>query len=59
MIYAVISGISSLREITSIILACEGKIIHLGLKCFPRRSKISDANKKRKSEVFRAIYSSI
>ena len=56
MIYAIISGISSLREITSIILACEGKINHLGIKHFPRRSTISDANKKRTSEVFAEIY---
>ncbi len=47
MIYAIISGISSLREITSIILACEGKINHIGLRDFPRRSTISDSNKKK------------
>ncbi|MCX6150666.1 MAG: IS4 family transposase [Ignavibacteriales bacterium] len=56
MIYTILSGCNSLREITSIILACEGKINHLGLKHFPRRSTISDANKNRKSEVFREIY---
>ncbi|HED36737.1 MAG TPA: IS4 family transposase [Ignavibacteria bacterium] len=56
MIYSTISGISSLREITSIILACEGKINHLGIKHFPRRSTISDANKKRSSDVFGDIY---
>jgi len=56
MIYVIISGISSLREITSIILACEGKINHLGIKHFPRRSTISDANKKRASDVFGDIY---
>lgn len=59
MIYAIISGISSLREITSIILACEGKINHLGIQHFPRRSTISDANMKRNSEVFGDIYRSL
>lgn len=59
MIYAVISGVNSLREITSIMLACEGKINHLGIKHFPRRSTISDANKKRSSEVFGEIYNSL
>lgn len=59
MIYAIISGISSLREITSIILACEGKINHLGIQHFPRRSTISDANMKRNSEVFGDIYKSL
>lgn len=56
MLYSVISGCSSLREITSIILACEGKINHLGIGHFPRRSTISDANKKRSSAVFGEIY---
>ena len=56
MIYAVLSGFSSLRELTSIMLACEGKLSHLGLKDFPKRSTLSDANKRRKSEVFGEIY---
>lgn len=56
MIYVVLSGCNSLREITSIILACEGKINHLGIKYFPKRSTISDANRKRKSKVFSDIY---
>lgn len=56
MLYVVLSGCSSLREITSIMLACEGKLNHLGIKYFPRRSTISDANKKRSSEVFADIY---
>lgn len=56
MIFTVISGCSSLREVSSIMLACEGKINHLGLKDFPKRSTLSDANKRRSSEVFAAIY---
>lgn len=59
MIYAVLSGFSSLRELTSIMLACEGKLSHLGLKDFPKRSTLSDANKRRKSEVFGEIYYSL
>ena len=34
MIYVVLSGCNSLREITGIMLACEGKINHLGIKYF-------------------------
>lgn len=34
MIFTVISGCSSLREVSSIMLACEGKLNHLGLKTF-------------------------
>ena len=56
MIFTAISGCSSLRELSSIMLACEGKINHLGMKFFPKRSTISDANKKRSSKVFADIY---
>lgn len=56
MIFTVISGCSSLREVTSIMLACEGKIGHMGLKYFPKRSTLSDANKRRSSQVFADIY---
>ena len=59
MIFAVISGCSSLREVTSIMLACEGKINHLGLKDFPKRSTLSDANKRRSAEVFGDIYAGL
>ena len=48
-----------MREVSSIMLACEGKINHLGLSNFPKRSTLSDANKKRSSTVFAAIYHSI
>ncbi len=56
MIFTVISGCSSLREVSSIMLTCEGKINHLGLKQFPRRSTLSDANSRRSSQVFADIY---
>lgn len=59
MIFTVISGCSSLREVSSIMLACEGKINHLGLKDFPKRSTFSDANKRRSSAVFADIYHSL
>jgi len=56
MLYATLSGVSSLRELSSILLACEGRIGHLNLKHFPKRSTLSDANKNRSSEVFASIY---
>jgi hypothetical protein len=59
MIFATLSGSSSLREVSSIMLACEGKINHLGLVNYPKRSTLSDANKKRSSSVFADIYQSI
>ncbi len=59
MIHTVLSGCSSLREVTGILLACEGKINHLGIRGFPRRSTLSDANKKRSSKVFAEIYQNL
>jgi len=59
MMFAVISGCSSLREVSGIMLACEGKINHLGLKNFPKRSTLSDANKRRSAEVFADIYAGL
>jgi hypothetical protein len=59
MLYVTMSGISSLRELSTVLLACEGRISHLNLKHFPKRSTLSDANAKRSSEVFGAIYSKL
>lgn len=56
MLYATLSGMSSLRELSTVMLACEGRLSHLNLKGFPRRSTLSDANRKRSSEVFASIY---
>ncbi|RMZ50143.1 DUF4372 domain-containing protein [Flavobacteriaceae bacterium PRS1] len=51
MLYATMSGVSSLRELSIVLLACVGRISHLNLKHFPKRSTLSDANKKITSEV--------
>lgn len=59
MLYATLSGVSSLRELSTVLLACEGRIGHLNLKHFPKRSTLSDANKNRSSEVFANIYYSL
>lgn len=56
MLFAALSGVSSLRELSSVMLACEGKINHLNMSHFPRRSTISDGNANRPSEVFGEIY---
>jgi hypothetical protein len=59
MPYATLIGVSSLRELSIILLACEGRISHLNLKYFPKRSTLSDANNKRSSQVFTSIYYSL
>ncbi|MCX6147032.1 MAG: DUF4372 domain-containing protein, partial [Candidatus Kapabacteria bacterium] len=59
MMSVALSGCSSLREVTGMLLACEGRINHLGLHYFPKRSTISDANSKRSSIVFGEIYNDL
>lgn len=56
MLMTIISGCNSLREISGLFLACQGRIGHLGLKDFPRRSTFAEANIKRGSDVFAKIY---
>jgi len=59
MLYATLSGVSSLRELSTMLLACEGRIGHLNLKHFPKRNTLSDANKNRGSSIFVSIYYSL
>lgn len=56
MLYATFNQCTSLREVTTGLLAWEQRIHHLGLKGYPRRSTLADANKHRKAEVFEQIY---
>jgi transposase len=56
MLYTILSKCSSLREVTTGLLACQGKLNHLGISYFPRRSTISDANCHRNWKVFEDLY---
>ena len=56
MLYAVLSDCSSLRELSTAMLACEGKLNHLGIDYFPKRSTLSDANRRRTHHFFEDIY---
>ncbi len=56
MLYSVFEGVSSLREAIIGVLANSNKINHLGLNSMPKRSTLSDANKRRSSKVFEDIY---
>jgi len=40
MLYVVLSGCNSLREISGIMFACANRINHLGINYFPKRSTI-------------------
>ena len=56
LLYAIFNQCTSLREVTTGLLAWEHRIHHLGIKSPPRRSTIADANQKRNAEVFEKIY---
>lgn len=56
MLYCSFSGASSLRELSTGLLAWQNKLVHLGMPQAPRRSTISDGNSKRPSVVFKDIY---
>ena len=56
LLYGVFSYCNGLRELCEGLLACEGKLSHLGLDKAPARSTISDANNKRSYQAFETIY---
>jgi hypothetical protein len=56
MMFCVLSGCSSLREIVMGLEAFGTKLNHLGLEKVPPRSTLADANKMRSSEIFGKIY---
>lgn len=56
LLYGVLSRCNGLREICEGMLACEGKLNHLGLQKAPARSTLSDANNNRTWRVFEDIY---
>ncbi len=56
LLYGVFSYCNGLRELCEGLLACEGKLTHLGFDRAPARSTISDANTNRSYRVFETIY---
>jgi len=56
MLYGVLSSCNSLRELCTGIVSYGDKISHCKFDYAPRRSTISDANKRRDYVVFEAIY---
>lgn len=56
MLYAIFHKCTSLREVTSGMQLCSYKLGHLGMGYCPRRSTLSDANRRRPAKVFESIY---
>lgn len=59
MLYGVISGCNSLREVCGGIVSYGDKINHTFLEYAIPRSTLSDANKRRSPEVFEDIYEAV
>jgi hypothetical protein len=59
MLYTCFHGCKSLREVTTGMQVCFNKLEHLSMRCIPRRSTLSDANKVRKAEFFGDLYHSL
>ena len=55
LLYGVFSYCNGLRELCEGLLACEGKLVHLGFEKAPARSTLSDANTNRSYLVFEMI----
>ena len=59
MFFCAFAKCTSLREITGAMLGLSGKTAGFQLNHIPKRSTLSDANKKRKVEVFETIYNKL
>lgn len=59
MLFCSFSKCSSLREITGAMLGLAGKTKHFQLNHIPKRSTLSDANKRRNADVFGIIYNEL
>jgi len=56
MLYGVLTGSSTIREIIKNFVLMGDKLVHCGITRIPKRSSISDANANRGSQVFGSIY---
>lgn len=56
MLYCIFNDCTSIREVVTGLLACENKLLHLGVNYSVRRSTFSEANSNRTDRVFEAIY---
>lgn len=56
MLYTIFNRCTSIREVTTGLMACETKLNHLGVNYSVRRSTLSDANSRRDARIFESIY---
>lgn len=56
MLYACFERCTSIREVTTGLMACHHKLQHLGLKHLPKRSTLSEANANRTEQFFADLF---
>jgi hypothetical protein len=56
MLFCVYQRCNSLREVSTGMLAWQARLNHLGISSYPRRSTLSDANKRCPEVFFSALY---
>ncbi|MCH7408493.1 IS4 family transposase [Belliella sp. DSM 111904] len=56
MLYGVLTGSSTLREIIKNFMLMGDKLVHCGIFSIPKRSSVSDANSRRSADVFGHLY---
>lgn len=59
MLFCAFAKCTSLREVTGAMLGLSGKTKHFQLQHIPKRSTLSDANKRRSPSVFGCIYNKL
>ena len=59
MLYAVMKDFTSLREVCINLLSDSNKLQHLGISYCVNKSTLADANKRRSSKFFEAVYMSL
>ncbi len=59
MLFCAFAKCSSLREVSGAMLGLSGKTKHFQLNHIPKRSTLSDANKRRDADVFGSIYNGL
>jgi hypothetical protein len=59
MLFCAFAKCTSLREVSGAMLGLSGKTRHFQLQHIPKRSTLSDANKRRDSSVFGIIYNKL
>lgn len=59
MLFCTFAKCTSLREVSGAMLGLSGKTKHFQLQHIPRRSTLSDANKRRDASVFACLYNKL